>query len=55
MDGNALKAWQSAHRWTNAALARELELGESTIYRYRNGERPIPRTFELALKTLAES
>jgi transcriptional regulator with XRE-family HTH domain len=51
MDGKELKEWMKRHRWTVAALSRELDVHASTVQRWRNGAN-IPEVVALALKTI---
>jgi transcriptional regulator with XRE-family HTH domain len=51
MDSEEFKDWMRRHRWTVTALARELDVHQSTIQRWRNGSR-VPRAVELALPQL---
>ena len=51
MRANDLKDWMQSHRWTVAALSRELDVHPSTIQRWRNGS-TIPKVVALALETV---
>ena len=42
------------NRLTAGELADKLDLHPTTISRWRNGHKPIPKTIELALKALAD-
>jgi DNA-binding transcriptional regulator YiaG len=51
MDADEFRDWMKRYRWTVAALAREFEVHESTIRRWRTGQK-IPKAVELALPQL---
>ena len=53
MDAEELRDWMEQHGRTVRGLAYELEVSNSTIHRWRSGDRPIPKAVELALVTLA--
>jgi transcriptional regulator with XRE-family HTH domain len=52
MQPDAIPAAARALGLTIRALAAELELAASTVYRYANGECAIPRTVALAVECL---
>ncbi len=53
MTGDELKQWMREHGRTVRGLAWELGVSNSTIHRWRSGDRTIPKSVELALVTLA--
>ena len=52
MENTDLRAWMAAHRWSIAALSRELGIHPATLHRYRQGVQPIPKMLILALRSL---
>ena len=53
MTSRALKLWMTRHGYSASELAGELSVGRRTVFRWRGGETPIPKTVELALEALA--
>lgn len=54
MTGEDLKAWMASRGYSVRSLARTLDVAPSTVTRWREGESPIPKTAELALRWLEE-
>ena len=52
MTGEELKALRKAKDWTQAELAKALDLSQSGISDMENGDRPISRRDELAIRSV---
>jgi transcriptional regulator with XRE-family HTH domain len=52
MIGEDFKKWRETTNFTQAEIAKQLEVSEMTVYRWETGKAPISRAVELALKQL---
>ncbi len=50
MEQGDFRAWMTAHGYSVRRLADELGVRPSTVQRYRDGTRPIPKVIEVALR-----
>ena len=52
MKGMELRNWREVHRYTQAALASDLDVSRQTVVGWEKAEIPLPRILELALGEL---
>jgi len=52
MTAEQFNNWLNLSRLTPTEAAKRLGLSRKTIYRYKNGENPIPTTVQLACKAI---